>query len=179
MSDLSNLLGELYGDSSDPDGRPVRHEPPAAERSDWQVSRTDDDLAAALSAALADAPAPVAPPAPPAPASSPAAPAPSMPAVPSMPVMPSVAPAQAEMAYAPPAPAAPAPVAPVAPPVAAAPQAPAPAARAPWTAPAEQDVAPAITERVAPIAPSMWARGDDDIFPLSGSARRAKAKKSK
>jgi hypothetical protein len=57
MSDLSNLLGDVYGDHS-ADAAPVRHEPAAAER-----SASDFDLTAALSAALNDqAPAPVAAP---------------------------------------------------------------------------------------------------------------------
>ena len=59
MSDLSNLLGDVYGDHS-PDAAPVRREPAAAERSSG-----DFDLTAALSAALntdtAVAPAPVVP----------------------------------------------------------------------------------------------------------------------
>ena len=49
MSDLSNLLGDVYGDHSSPDAAPVRHEPAAADRM---------DLTAGLSAALAPAPAP-------------------------------------------------------------------------------------------------------------------------
>lgn len=51
MSDLSNLLGDVYGDHSSPDAAPVRHEPAAADRI---------DLAAGLTAALS-VPAPVAP----------------------------------------------------------------------------------------------------------------------
>ena len=53
MSDLSNLLGAVYG-SSDPDGPSTRHEPSAAERAQMPAAppRIDDDLAAALSAAL-------------------------------------------------------------------------------------------------------------------------------
>jgi hypothetical protein len=34
MSDLSNLLGDVYGDHSSADAAPVRHEPPAVERVD-------------------------------------------------------------------------------------------------------------------------------------------------
>ena len=52
MSDLSNLLGDVYGDHSSPDAAPVRHEPTAADRV---------DLTAGLTAALtvpAPAPAP-------------------------------------------------------------------------------------------------------------------------
>lgn len=53
MSDLSNLLGAVYG-SSDPDGPSTRHEPSAAERVQVPPAplRIDDDLAAALSQAL-------------------------------------------------------------------------------------------------------------------------------
>ena len=53
MSDLSNLLGAVYG-SNDPDGPSTRHEPSAAERAQVPAAppRIDDDLAAALSAAL-------------------------------------------------------------------------------------------------------------------------------
>ena len=55
MSDLSNLLGDVYGDHS-PDAAPVRREPAATER-----SASDFDLTAALSAALTEpASAPVA-----------------------------------------------------------------------------------------------------------------------
>ena len=71
MSDLSNLLGAVYG-SSDPDGPSTPHEPSAADRAAQAVAppRIDDDLAAALSAALVSStpennvgmPAPVAPP---------------------------------------------------------------------------------------------------------------------
>lgn len=91
MSDLSNLLGDVYG-STNPDGPPVRREGTAAERTgeagyadrsriesvfnSWEPAPqgNDDDLSAALSAALvepqpvmtqaapvAPAPAPVAP----------------------------------------------------------------------------------------------------------------------
>ena len=53
MSDLSNLLGAVYG-SSDPDGPSTPHEPSAAERAQAPEAapQIDDDLAAALSAAL-------------------------------------------------------------------------------------------------------------------------------
>jgi hypothetical protein len=54
MSDLSNLLGDVYGDHSSPDAAPVRHEPAAADRV---------DLTAGLTAAFA-APAPAPAPAP-------------------------------------------------------------------------------------------------------------------
>lgn len=160
MSDLSNLLGDLYGDSRNPDGPPVRHEPAATERDEWTPVRSDDDLAAALSAALADAPA--------------------------APVMPAVAPVAEPVApiadYSQPMPA-PAPVAPVMPAVAAAPIAPvapvaAPApARGAWTAaPADYEVAApvAVAAPVMPAGPRMWARGDDDIFAMSGAAKKRK-----
>lgn len=78
MSDLSNLLGDLYGDSQNPDGPPVRHEPAAADRTEWSAGHSDDDLAAALSAALAE---PLAAPSP-----APVAAAPVMPEVPVAPV---------------------------------------------------------------------------------------------
>lgn len=106
MSDLSNLLGAVYG-SSDPDGPSTRHEPSAAER--VQVTpaplRIDDDLAAALSQALVTstpdqsvgAPAPV-------PASAPVpayAPPPSAPAAVPTPAMPQNV--YAAPAYLPPA----------------------------------------------------------------------------
>jgi hypothetical protein len=69
MSDLSNLLGAVYG-SNDPDGPSTPHEPSAAERTAQPAApRIDDDLAAALSAALVTStpeanvgtPAPIAP----------------------------------------------------------------------------------------------------------------------
>jgi hypothetical protein len=63
MADLSNLLGDVYGD---PDGPPVRHEGSAGER--VASGALDDDLAAALSAALAAAPGVARRPAPEAPA---------------------------------------------------------------------------------------------------------------
>src|SRR5881394_2733758 len=83
MPELWKALGDVYGDT-DPDGPPTRVEPPAAHRS---APPLDDDLAAALSAALVNAPAPTPtpvapvppPPAPPAtvaPAADPVAPLP-------------------------------------------------------------------------------------------------------
>jgi hypothetical protein len=51
MADLSELLGDVYGG---PDGPPVRHEPAADER--VSSGPLDDDLATALSEALAAAP---------------------------------------------------------------------------------------------------------------------------
>jgi len=162
MSDLSNLLGDVYGDTSSPDGPPVRHEPAAADRvpewsedsrldrafADWQPegrgdfgsagsAPIDDDLAAALSAALTEQPVAAAPTPAPAPA---------------------------------------APVAPVA--AAPAPVAPAPAASwaaAPAPAPAP---APAMSTMVAGAGTMrMWAPGDDDIFPMGRVAKPAKAAK--
>lgn len=161
MSDLSNLLGDLYGEHGNPDGPPVRHEPPAGERApewasdsrldqafeDWTPEAhgpgstpitTDDDLTAALSAALGSAPT--------APAPAPTPP----PAMPQVPV---------EMA-APVAAPAPAPVAP-------APAPAAPAASTGWTsAPVDTPVpTPVATSVPVPAGPRMWVRGDDDIFP--------------
>ena len=164
MSDLSNLLGDLYGQEDNPDGPPVRHEPAASERapewaSDSRLDKafegwtpeahgssasatSDDDLAAALSAALG------------APTSAPALtnevatmPAPSMPAVPT--------------ALAPHAPAA----------------APAPtvAVGGSWTAPAPASApAPAPAPAAAPVnnGPRLWVRGDDDIFPVAGAGKK-------
>src|SRR5437762_572175 len=87
MPDLWKALGDVYGDA-DPDGPSVAVERPASARP------LDDDLAAALSAALVNAPAPPPPPAapapPPAPPASPAAPVP-----PAAPVAPVTAPAPA------------------------------------------------------------------------------------
>jgi hypothetical protein len=156
MSDLSNLLGDLYGEQGNPDGPPVRHEPPAGERApewasdsrldqafeDWTPEAhgagsvpvtSDDDLTAALSAALGSAPAPAPAPTPP----------PAMSQVPAEMVAP-VAPA--------PAPVAPAPAAPSA-----------GWASAPADAPAVP--APVATSVPVPAGPRMWVRGDDDIFP--------------
>jgi hypothetical protein len=53
MSDLSNLLGDVYGDHS-PDAAPVRREPAADQR-----SAADFDLTSALTAALNSEPAPM------------------------------------------------------------------------------------------------------------------------
>lgn len=179
MSDLSNLLGDVYGHQSSPDSPPVRREPPAAERapewaSDSQLDRAfadwepearypltpepaaagpaDDHLVAALSAALADTAGP-------APAAAPR-PAPAAPAAYSAPA-PAYAPPAAPPAYAPaPAPA-PAPYA-------------APAAYTP--APATYVPAPAVV--AAPgVATRAWTPGDDDIFPKGRGAKKAKNKK--
>src|SRR4051812_16128828 len=64
MPDLWKALGDVYGDS-DPDGPPTKVEAPAVQRS---TPPLDDDLAAALSAALVNAPAPSPTSPPPAPA---------------------------------------------------------------------------------------------------------------
>lgn len=53
MSDLSNLLGDVYGDHSSPDAAPVRHEPTAANRLDLTAG-----LTAALTIPAAPAPMP-------------------------------------------------------------------------------------------------------------------------
>ena len=81
MPDLWKALGDVYGDADAP---PVRVEPSADERITQAASvPLDDDLAAALSAALVDGPtapavvAPVAPVAPAVPALPPTAPAPA------------------------------------------------------------------------------------------------------
>lgn len=164
MSDLSNLLGDVYGHQSGPETPPARREQPAPEQepewaSDSQLDRAfadwepearypltptppaDDDLAAALSAALG-APAPA--PAPPEPAPA-YRPAPSVP----QPSRPAAGPTPAAVPAPTPAPG-PAP-----------PPAPAPVVVA----------APGVASRA-------WAPGDDDIFPNSGKAKgKAKSKK--
>lgn len=135
MSDLSNLLGDLYGDSRDPDGPSVRHEPAAADRTEWSAARTDDDLAAALSAALAE------PPAAPAPAPAPA---------PAMPEVTTIA------DYVAPAPA----------------STPAPVAQQ-WTSAPESVEMPAPAPvATMPAGPRLWLRGDDDITPIVGGAKK-------
>ena len=140
MSDLSNLLGDLYGDSRNPDGPPVRHEPAAADRTEWSAPRTDDDLAAALSAALAEPPA-----------------APAMPQVAPAPVAEYVAPAPVAEYVAP----APAPVAPVA-----------PVAQS-WTSvPESVEMSAPSPVATMPAGPRLWLRGDDDIMPISGGAKK-------
>lgn len=165
MSDLSNLLGDVYGAVDD--GPPVRRELSALERApewasdrrleeafaDWEpedrfpadrkaMPPVDDDLAAALSAAL------------------------SQPRV--APPVPQVIPA----------------------PVVAAPVVPAPVDAAPrggWTAPATPPApAPPPPPPVALVphtvsAPvvaqaTFWAPGDDDIYPGGRAKAKAKAK---
>lgn len=162
MSDLSNLLGDLYGDA-DPDGAPVRHEAPASEREEW-VGHVDQDLAAALSAALADVP----------PSSAPVPPVSlAMPSLTTDLDHREVAPPVAHVAPTP-APAAPAAVVPtpVAPATVAA--APAPVSPSNWTS-APEPVAP-VTAAPAPMA-RMWMRGDDDVFPSFGRSSKAKQAK--
>jgi hypothetical protein len=147
MSDLSNLLGDVYGDSS-PDGPPVRREPAASERApvwseDARLDRAfagwepearggfddavtapanDSALADALSAALGTPATPTAP----------------------------FAEAVHEMPAPSPAPAAP---------------------KAAWTA--APAAAPAPVAAPAAAAPArMWTPGDDDIFPMRGKAAK-------
>jgi hypothetical protein len=155
MSDLSNLLGAVYGET-DPDGPPVRHEAPASERMEaagWgqhivafespaSSGINDDDIASALSAALMDA-APVASPAP-APAFEAPAPVVSLIETP-----------------------APAPMAPAPEPVFAAP------AQSTWSNAATAVVAPPVA---AVTPPRLWIFGDDDIFP---GAKGGKGKKGR
>lgn len=154
MSDLSNLLGDLYRDS-DQDAAPVRHEPPASERApEWAsasrleqafdgwapeaqgaaVGTPDADLTAALSAALGSTP-------------TMPAPAPAMPAAPAANAMP--APAMPEVRSTWTTEAAPAAV-----------QAPAPVP------------APAPEMAMAAAGPRIWVRGDDDILPVGGSRKK-------
>jgi len=152
MSDLSNLLGDVYGDHS-PDAAPVRRELSADQRApEWaaesQLDRAfegwvpgeppaasrPDDLTAALSAALA------------APAPAPAA------AVHDSVPMPTLA---------------------------AAPVAPALESPAAWTtsAPAPAPtVVTAPTMVTAPATVTMWSPGDDDIFPMAKAGRKGKKK---
>lgn len=194
MSDLSNLLGSVYGDA---DAAPVRREPAADERGpawdddarlddafqDWtpgpgpdapaheremldssvpyQINESpdpDQDLAAALSAALAaetrTAPTP----------EQHAPPAPQAPPVPQAPPMPQ-APVAAQPPMAPPVAPAPAPVHMPAP-VEAAPAMPA--------MPKEQAfTAPMVTPSMAPAGPAAeWRFGDDDIYPMGRKAKK-------
>ncbi|MGI8794725.1 MAG: hypothetical protein ACR2H3_16380 [Acidimicrobiales bacterium] len=173
MSDLSNLLGSVYGEGS-PDGPPVQHEPAADDRGpawaddarldeafeNWTPgpgpdagaherdmmstpdvefpapTDPDQDLAAALSAALA---ADRVEPAPPQAMHAP------------QPVM--QAPQPAPMA-----------------PVAAMPSMQAQPAYAPVAAPAM--TAPGVTPASGPVA--MWQHGDDDIYPLGRKAGKGK-----
>ena len=160
MSDLSNLLGDVYGQQSGSEAPPARREQPATERApewasdsqldrafaDWEpearypltpTAPADHDLAAALSAALGSAPAP-APEPPPAPAYRPA---------PSVSQPPRAVPRPTPTAVHAPAPTA----------VPAPPPAPAPVVVA----------APGVASRA-------WVPGDDDIFPNKGKAKNKK-----
>lgn len=164
MSDLSNLLGDVYGAPSH-DEPPARREPAASDRRDefdrrapeWSSqSRLDQAFAGWV------------PGEPPAGGEQPAealavearrpqAPPPAMPAF---------------QAHAPMAPA-PAPMGPA--PMAAAP---APAPRPAWTAPPSAPAAAPLKEMavVAPAPGRSWLMGDDDIFP-GGKGKKAKRKK--
>ena len=149
MPELWKALGDVYGDA-DPDGVPTRVEPPAARRS---APPLDDDLAAALSAALVNAPAPAPTPVPPRPAP-----------------VPTVAPAPA------PAPT-PAPIAPAPAPVASLPVPEAQEKVASWLVEIEQrqsvrDKGPDL-DAALPAGPT-WARVDDDILPATKAGRRRK-----
>lgn len=148
MSDLSNLLGDVYGDhSTSLDGPPVRREPAADQRApEWagdnQLDRAFEnwvpgepptarqDLTSALHAALA-APAP-------APALTAPVPAPAL---------------EAPMPRYAEAPAAP---------------------KGAWTTGAVA-TAPAPVAVAAPAAAS-WSFGDDDIFPMGRGGKKAKKK---
>ncbi len=150
MSDLSNLLGDVYGDAS-PDGPSVRREPAASERGNefdveapsWSSESSldrafngwvpgeapgDGDLTEALASALAT-PAPA-----PAPVYAPAPQAPTL--------------AETISEIAP--------------------------ARAPWTAPIDLTVeAPAPVREMATVgAARSWMPGDDDIFPAGKKSKR-------
>ena len=147
MSDLSNLLGAVYG-NTDPDGPPVRQEASASRRMEaasWgqhvvafetqAPSANDNDIASALSAALMDS----------APVSAPA------------PVFEAPAPVVSLVETPAPAPVAPAPQPAMAAPVAMA----APAAST-WSNAATAVMAPPVA---AVTPPRLWIFGDDDIFP--------------
>jgi hypothetical protein len=154
MSDLSNLLGDVYGDSS-PDGPPVRREPAASERTpEWsEDARLDRAFAGWEPEARGGFDAPVSAPA------NDSALADALSAALATPAPPATSFAQAinEM----PAPS-PAPSVPVA---AAAPAAP----KAGWTS-APSAPAPAASAAAAPAR--MWVPGDDDIFPMRGKAAK-------
>ncbi len=154
MSDLSNLLGDVYGATSSPDGPPVRHEPPASERApEWssessldraftgwvpgEAPKADDGLAEALASALAPIPAPV--------ISAPApivAPAPTFAPLPAA----SLAESLSEMTPA--------------------------AARAPWTAPINLTTPSPVLEMAGVGAARSWMPGDDDIFPAGKKSKK-------
>jgi hypothetical protein len=155
MSDLSNLLGAVYG-NTDPDGPPVRQEASASERMEaasWgqhvvafetqAPSVNDNDIASALSAALMDS----------APVSAPA------------PVFDAPAPVVSLIETPAPAPA---------------PQ-PAMAAPVSMAAPAPSTWSNAATVMAPPVAavapPRLWIFGDDDIFP--GGKSKSGSKKGR
>ncbi|HEX4978857.1 MAG TPA: hypothetical protein VFV35_02215 [Acidimicrobiales bacterium] len=144
MSDLSNLLGDLYGDSQDPDGPSVRHEPAARDREEWATGGADDDLAEALSAALGDP--------------TPAAPAPRMPDVPVL-----------HAAPPPPAPTA-APASPAGTWTTAAAAIPS----EPHAAPVMSAPEPVVATVASVAGPRLWSRGDDDILPVAGGVKSKK-----
>ena len=146
MPDLWKALGDVYGDTS-PDAPPVKVEPAAEQRT--VTLPLDDDLAAALSAALVNAPAGPAPVAAPAPTPVPVAP--PAPVVPPVPV-----------AFVPPV-VVPEPVVPAAQDKVAS-----------WLAEIEtrqelRDKGPDL-EAALPEGPT-WARADDDIVPSKGKGK--------
>ncbi len=177
MSDLSNLLGDVYGDQHSPDAAPVRREPAAAQRApEWssesqldkafegwvpgeppaarQPDPAGDDLSAALAAALSADRIGVAP-SQPAPAP---APAPAQARLPEPAPMPTLAHTLADLGEA---------------------------RTETWTAPvaAPQPAAPAPQPAAYPAAPAApvaaWSPGDDDIFPLGRGGKKSKAKAAK
>ncbi|CAA9258476.1 MAG: hypothetical protein AVDCRST_MAG50-2744 [uncultured Acidimicrobiales bacterium] len=179
MSDLSHLLGDVYGER-DPDSPPVAGEPSADERGMGSSARKpgapdiddllrfsaparpgaapgpalDDDLAAALSAALGDVAKPV----------------------------PAATAADFDDMPPPPAPK-PAPVAPARQQAAAPASSPAAAVRVPtpqppagssaWSAAPHRATVEASAGNPMPAQHRLWQPGDDDIFP-SATAKRAK-----
>ena len=150
MPDLWKALGDVYGDA---DARPVHVEPAATERG-TQQGPLDDDLAAALSAALVDGPAPA----------------------PKAPVTPVSAPAPAPAPIA----AAPLPVAPTPPPSQQVPIVPVEGAQekiSTWLA--DIDARQRLREQGPPVAAiesvgEAWRRGDDDILPAKAAKRRGR-----
>ena len=177
MPDLWKALGDVYGDA---DARPVHREPAADDRSPQPsvVVPLDDDLAAALSAALVEGPSPAPEAAPPPPVAAPPAPAP-----PPAPVAPVVAAAPAPSPAPVPAPAPPVvaptplPVAPTPPPEAEIPIVPVEGAQekiSTWLA--DIDARQKLREQGPPVEAieavgSAWRRGDDDILPARAAKR--------
>ena len=154
MPDLWKALGDVYGDA-DPDGPPTKVEAPAAHRS---APPLDDDLAAALSAALVNAPsAPVTPPA----EAATSTPVPPPPPVPAPAPIPAPAPAPASAPFAASEPVVPA--------------EPAAAEKvASWLVEIEQrqtarDKGPDL-DAALPAGPT-WMRRDDDILPGTKAAK--------